>query len=363
MELLHLRAHDFRNLVSIDLRPGKRFNIISGDNGQGKTNLIEAIYLLGTVKSFRAHKNRELVRWGAERAVIEGLVERGCDERIARVEVSAQNKNVYLGDMAVDRLSDFFGTLNVVVFTPDDLSLVKAGPGARRRFLDRAVFNLRASYAGDAVRYDQILRQRNALLRGSKFVQALLDIYDDQLALLGARVAEARRNFVNEFAPRLSASFRRIYGSLEVQVRYDAPWWVDGDAQSSLLAALSRTRSDDVRRGNTSVGPHRDDLKLDLDGNPARVFASQGQQRAMVLSMKIAEAELFESQKGFRPILLLDDVSSELDRERNGFLFDHLRDRPGQVFITTTHRGHIALSQDVDLYEVADGDVMKVSVG
>jgi DNA replication and repair protein RecF len=357
VELLHLRVQNFRNLASVDIQLGRRFNVITGANGQGKTNLVEAIFLLGTVKTFRAQKNRELVRWGTELAVVEGLVERRDDERVARVEVSTQSKSVFLGDMPVARLSDFFGTLNVVVFTPDDLFLVKGGPGERRRFLDRAIFNLRSSYAGDAVRYDQLLKQRNAHLRTPKLDPVLLDIYDEQLSLLGARVAEARKNFVAVFGPRLSEVFGQIFGALSVEARYDAPWWQQDDARLSLQAALARTREDDQRRGSTSAGPHRDDLRLDLDGKPARVFASQGQQRAMVLAMKIAEVRLFEAEKGFRPILLLDDVSSELDKDRSRFLFEHLIAHPGQVFVTTTHRDHIPLWEDVCEYGVSDGAV------
>ncbi len=384
MELVHLRVRDFRNLASVDIAPGPRFNVISGHNGQGKTNLVEAVYVLGSVKTFRTQKNRELIRWDADRAVLEGLAHRGDDERLARIEVCGDRKEVYLGDLSVQRLADFFGTLNVVVFTPDDLSLVKGSPSERRRFLDRAIFNLRATYAGDAVGYDKILKQRNAMLKGERVDAVLLDVYDEQLALSGGRVASARHRFVEQFSARFAAAFGEIFGGLSATVTYESPWWdrsalpetpesapragriLDRDdalvssAQDALRAALARRRQEDMRRGQTSTGPHRDDLRVELESRSARTFASQGQQRALVLAMKIAEVEFFESERGFRPILLLDDVSSELDRARNRFLFDYLRAHDGQVFITTTHRDHILLEEDVVAYEVEAGNVRQV---
>lgn len=367
MELQHLRVRDFRNLASVDLAPGPRFNVISGQNGQGKTNLVEAVYVLGSVKAFRTQKNRELIRWGADRALLEGLAVRGDDERLARIEIAGDRKEVFLGDYSVQRLSDFFGTLNVVVFTPDDLSLVKGAPSERRKFLDRAIFNLRATYAGDAVGYDKVLKQRNAMLKSETIDAVLLEVYDEQLALSGGRVAAARQQFVASFAPRFAEAFSGVFGGLVAELRYDTPWWspVDGgdkieQAQEALRAALARRRQDDIRRRQTSAGPHRDDLKVELEARSARTFASQGQQRALVLAMKIAEVQFFEAERGFRPILLLDDVSSELDRARNRFLFDYLREHDGQVFITTTHRDHIMLQEDVVAYEVEAGNVKKV---
>lgn len=371
MELVHLRVRDFRNLASVDVAPGPRFNVISGHNGQGKTNLVEAVYVLGCVKTFRSQKNRELIAWGSERSVIEGVAMRGDDERRARIEITGDRKEVYLGDLSVARLADFFGALNVVVFTPDDLSLVKGSPSERRRFVDRAIFNLRATYAGDAVGYDKVLKQRNAMLRGESIDTVLLDVYDEQLALSGGRVAAARQRFVEQFSGRFAEAFSQIFGALEASVCYECSWWTQEGpveshaelierAQEALRAVLARRRQDDVRRGQTSSGPHRDDLRIDLEGRSARTYASQGQQRALVLAMKIAEVQFFEVERGFRPILLLDDVSSELDRSRNRFLFDYLNGHGGQVFITTTHRDHILLEQDVVSYEVEAGNVRQV---
>lgn len=376
MLLSHLRIGDFRNLAFIDIQPGPWFNVVCGPNGQGKTNLLEAIYLLSAVKSFRPQKNKELIRWGQPEARVEGLIERAGQQRQATIDISPQGKRVSLNGSPVQRLNDFFGSLNAIVFAPDDLSIIKGGPTERRQFLDRAIFNLSAGFLIDAVAYRKILHQRNAALKSSdrRGGRLLLDVYDEQLASLGAILARRRLQYVSLFAPRFIDTFKAIFGGQqqgdhdadlhipEVSVSYHAPWRQDHDddqdaLQQQLAMALAASRNDDFRRGFTTRGPHRDDLTLTMNGRPFRAFASQGQQRAAVLAMKIAEVSLFQDQRGFRPILLLDDVSSELDRTRNRFLFQFLCQEPGQVFISTTHRDHILLEQDVVTFNVNAGDV------
>lgn len=382
MELSYLRIEDFRNLARLEVEPGPRFNVFCGANGQGKTNLLEAVYMLSAVKSFRPQRNPEMIRWGAQAAIIEGAVERAGEQRVARIEITPTGKAVHLNDSPVHNLSRFFGSLNAIVFSPDDLSILKGGPAERRQFLDRAIFNISAAYLADAVGYQKVLKQRNALLRNDRPDPGLMDIYDEQLAELGGAIARRRLEFMREFKPLFRQSFEAIFSGAhqespqtwdglppatpEVELVYEARWRSgpppaegDADAQEALTdqlaMALSASRGEDIRRGFTTRGPHRDDLGLSLGGHSARTFASQGQQRAMVLSMKIAEVRLFQERRGFRPILLLDDVSSELDRTRNRFLFDFLGQHPGQVFITTTHRDHILLDEDVTTFKVQDG--------
>ncbi len=370
MELSYLRVEDFRNLHGVELEPGLRFNIVCGPNGQGKTNLLEAIYLLSALKSFRRHNNGDLIRSGQRQAVVEGRIERAGVERVARVGISPQGKRVTLNGAAVQKLSNFFGSLNAIVFAPDDLSIIKGGPSGRRQFVDRAIFNLSAGFLVDAVGYEKILKQRNTALRGDPGKsRLLLDVYDEQLAERGAAVARRRLEFLQEFRPMFLETFAAIFGGADgvaapkMKLSWQSQWRnPSGDDSEQSMAeqlqmALAAARNEDIRRGHTTRGPHRDDLVISMDGQSMQKFASQGQQRAAVLAMKIAEVRLFQERRGFRPILLLDDVSSELDRSRNRFLFDFLSQHPGQVFISTTHRDHILLQDDVKTFNVLAGEV------
>lgn len=378
MELKFLRVQDFRNLAHVELEPGPRFNLFAGRNGQGKTNLLEAVYLLASLKSFRSPKNQDLIAWGKPQAVVEGLVDRAGQERRACVEVSPKGKRVLLNGHTVARLSNFFGSLNAIVFSPDDVRLLRDEPNDRRRFLDRAIFNCEAGYLSDVVAYEEVLRQRNALLKDREPSAMLLDVYDEQLATLGAVVLRRRLSYLKEYTPIFEQIFASIFlgeelGALEVRLSYDQGWWRPGraalqeeppdekDAQEALWLALKATRGEDLRRQFTSRGPHRDDLSLQLAGHSARSFASQGQQRALVLALKITEVQLFQQRRGFRPLLLLDDVSSELDRVRNRFLFSFLRQGEGQVFLSTTHRDHILLEDHVASFDVGEGQVRRAA--
>lgn len=376
MELKYLRIHNFRNLATVSFAPDPRFNVFAGRNGQGKTNLLEAVYLLSAVKSFRNAKNVDLLAWEQEEALVEGLVDRAGHERKVRIEVGPRSKRVLLNDQPVRQLSRFFGSLNAIVFAPDDIRMVKGGPEGRRKFLDRAIFNCEAGYLADIMAYEDVLKQRNALLKESHSNKTLLEVYDEQLADSGAKVLLRRLHWLRSYTPLFVEAFAAIFlgedrdTPLQAEIAYEQSWLgpvsdsllemaLDEDScREALRTALRASRGEDIRRKFTTRGPHRDDLSILLAGHSARQFASQGQQRALVLALKVAEVQLFEDRKGFRPILLLDDVSSELDRIRNRFLFDFLQQSAGQVFITTTHRDHILLDQRVTCFQVDQGQIV-----
>ena len=373
MLLEMLRLRNFRNLHRVDIEPHQRFNILTGANGQGKTNLLESIYLLGAVKSFRSRAtNRNLIRFDADQAELESRIRRGGHVRSVRIEISERGKSVYLNGETVRNLSDFFGTLNIVVFGPDDIEILKGSPSGRRQFIDRAIFNAHPAYATESKHYDDVVGHRNSLLKEPPVDDALLSVYDDQFVEWGTKILERRLDFLRHFRPVLTRTFDAIFGTgLTADITYDATWIAgeldedqaleDSTYLERLLAeSLRRTGEKERRRGYTVVGPHRDDLKATLDGRNVRTFASQGQTRAFVLAMKIAEITYLEERYHFAPILLLDDVSSELDRERNEYLFSFLRQRSsGQVFITTTHRDYILLDDELRWFEVDDGDVSR----
>ena len=358
-----LRATNFRTLARIEIEPHRRFNIFSGYNGQGKTNVLEAIYLLSAVKSFRPQTNRDLIQFGAEEARLEARIDRGGSQRVVRIDISERGKRVSLNETPVRNLNDFFGTINVVMFGPEDVLLLKGSPGDRRRFIDRAIFNGYPGYAYVTSQYEEVLKQRNALLKDGRIDPILLSTYDEQFIQYGAEIVERRLRFLEQFRPVLSATFAEIFdASIIPELDYGSRWLpeettLDRTAlEVRLEAALALTKQEERDRRHTVVGPHRDDLDAFLNRREVRKFASQGQHRGFVLAMKIAEIRFLESRFHFAPILLLDDVSSELDRERNRFLFDFLRSRmEGQVFITTTHRDHILLEEDVKVFDVEEG--------
>ena len=369
-----LRLRHFRNLSRVDIAPHQRFNVLSGANGQGKTNLLEAIYLLGAVKSFRRKAtNKNLVEFESEEALLESRIRRGGHERSVRIEISKRGKQVYLNGESVRNISDFFGTLNIVVFGPDDIGILKGSPSQRRQFIDRAIFNAHPAYATESTHYDDVLSHRNALLKEPPFDDALMSVYNDQFVQWGTKILERRLDFLQHFRPVLKRIFSAIFSEdLPAQIGYDATWMagdIDEDKalddsdylQKLLRESLRRTADEERDRGYTVVGPHRDDLKTTLAGRDVRAFGSQGQTRAFVLAMKIAEITYLEERYHFAPILLLDDVSSELDRERNEYLFSFLRNRSqGQVFITTTHRDYILLDDELSWFGVDGGDIEKI---
>jgi DNA replication and repair protein RecF len=341
--------------------PRARFNVFVGDNGQGKTNILEAIFAVATLRSFRTTRLADLVTFGAERATMAARVRRHDLTRLYEVELAQGSRKVRLDGKALRPLARYFGGFNVVVFTPEDLGLPRGSPGDRRRFLDRSVFNLHPGYLALAGDYDKILKQRNTTLKllgkrnDAKLVE-LLDVYDQQLAELGMAVVQARLAFVEAIRPGLAESFAAITRTGFAAGASYASRAPDSSVES-LREALVAGRARDLATGMTHSGPHRDDLVFELDGQVAGSFASQGQLRAILLAWKTAELAVISRAHGEPPILLLDDVSSELDPSRNAYLFEHLARGRGQCFITTTHERHVLLVSERYDYRLVNGRI------
>lgn len=366
-----LTLRDVRNLETLTLAPAPRFNVFIGDNGQGKTNLLEALYVACALRSFRTSRLAEIICLGEGEARIGATVQRGDMERELAIAVRERSKTVRLDGKAVRPLSRYFGTFNAVLFAPEDLQTPRGSPGGRRRLLDRAVFNLAPGYLVEAQRYDRALRSRNALLREHRAgtVRAdLLDVYDRQLGSLGARLIGRRKALLEALEPRFRAAFEAITrADLSAALRYEPSVGgeaaAEGERAAEIEARLRDERARDLARGATSSGPHRDDLTFILDGHPAQSYASQGQLRALVLAWKTAEIELLTAAHGEAPVFLLDDVSSELDAARNAYLFDFLAASESQCFITTTHSRHVLLDRDRVDFQVHSGSVSRLNGG
>jgi len=305
-----------------------------GRNGQGKTNLLEAVgHLAGT--SLRGAATEAMVRVGAERAVVRAEATRGPRELLLEAELAVRGRSrMQLNRQPVKRRRDLLDALTVTVFSPDDLVLVKGGPGERRGWLDDATVAL--DHQADVVRSDveRILKQRNALLKSARgrldgSAALTLDVWDDRLARAGEALAQRREAALADLVPRLTEAYRDLAGrALPVGATYQAAW-----RSAGLAGALAEARDLDLRRGVTTVGPHRDEVAFSLDGLPARTHASQGEQRSLALSLRLAVHRAVTDVTGESPVLLLDDVLSELDDDRTEALLAHLP--PGQTLLTT----------------------------
>lgn len=361
-----LKVNGFRNLVPTLLEPGPRFNVFSGNNGQGKTNLLEALYAVCTLRSFRSSRLRDLIHIEQEQAYVAARVQTGGLERRYELTINARSRIVRLDEKAVKPISRYFGEWSVVLFAPEDLLVARGTPSDRRRFLDRAVFTLRPSFLPVAQNYEKILKSRNLTLRdqtlGSGQQGELLAVYDEQLAGLAAQILHARLDYLAAVSKPFAAAFEAITRSaLPVGLDYQcagelAVAGLSIDSLQELLRdGFQRNRRSDLARGTTNLGPHRDVLQFRLAEQSAANFASQGQLRAMILAWKTAEMQLLAQSHEDPPVLLLDDVSSELDPARNEYLFDFLRKRENQCFITTTHPNFVLLSSNRRDFRVENG--------
>jgi DNA replication and repair protein RecF len=349
----------------LSLAPRERFNVFVGDNGQGKTNLLETMFVVATLRSFRTARLADLITFDADHATIGARVVKDDLTRLYEIELASGSRKVRLDGKAVRPLSRYFGGFNVVVFTPEDLALPRGSPGERRRFLDRGVFNLEPGYLSTAQDYERVLKNRNTVLRragegslGSRQVDEMLAVYDDQLARLAVEIIAARKRFLAKLADEMARAFASIMRS---QARASARYvgkLVDAGGDE-IVAALRSSRARDLATQSTQLGPHRDDIALSLDDHDAGGFASQGQLRAIMLAWKTAELAVLSREHGDSPILLLDDVSSELDPARNRYLFEHLATLAGQCFITTTHGSHVLLADHRADYRVENGRILE----
>ncbi|GAB4315368.1 MAG: DNA replication/repair protein RecF [Candidatus Sumerlaeia bacterium] len=353
MRLEELSIRNIRNIEALELKPHPRLNIICGANGAGKTNLLEAVYLLATGRSFRTANDRELIRWEgawrAEFALAAGTISAADGSvRQARVVISGGQKRVFLNDKQAPTLAAYWGELNAVVFTPDDLLILKGDPAKRRAFMDSELSQLNGVYLRHLQQYAQALRQRNALLRSGASLAAIagqLSVWERTLSELSVFLFRERRLRVSQ----LESHAKDIYTNLtdgreQLRMRYihfllplseDASEDESDDTlKEAIAAALEEGRRADFERGFTQFGPHRDDFIVTLDGLNARHYASQGQQRSCMLAIRLAELHLFLDVKGEYPIVMLDDISSELDERRRECLSTALPPE-AQKFITT----------------------------
>lgn len=369
MFLTNIQLQNYRNYSDLDLQTTNKVNVFLGPNAQGKTNLLEAIFVLALTKSHRTSKDKELIGWQADAARISGEVDKKYGSIKLDLLYSAQGKKAKINGLEQRKLSDFIGSVNVVMFAPEDLEIVKGTPGVRRRFLDMEIGQVQPGYLYTLQQYGKVLQQRNNFLKASYpggANQTMLDVWNMQLAEHGVKIMKKRKHFIHKlqtFAEQIHAGITN--GAEQLTIEYRPSF--DTDAQQDepvlfdqFMIKLTQVKDQEIRRGVTLVGPHRDDLAFFINGKEAQTFGSQGQQRTTALSLKLAEIELINEEIGEYPILLLDDVLSELDQNRQTQLIETFQSKV-QTFITTTGLESVNVSrlQDAGIYHVHGGRVTR----
>ena len=335
MVIKSLKLKNYRNYDLLDLNFDPNTNILYGDNAQGKTNILEALYLSGTTKSHRGTKDRDIIQFGYDESHIETIVEkRGICFQIDMHLKKNSPKGIAIDKIPIRKAGELFGIVHFVFFSPEDLNIIKEGPSGRRRFIDLELSQLDKIYLSNLSNYNRIINQRNSLLKdlyGQKNLMDTLDIWDMQMAAYGTKVLDARKKFIKEVNEIISDIHFKLTGGKErISISYEA-----SNGKMSLEEALKRYRERDMRMKSTTVGPHRDDICFTTDsGLDVRKFGSQGQQRTAALSLKMSEIELVKQVIKDTPVLLLDDVLSELDKHRQNYLLDSINNI--QTIITCT---------------------------
>ena len=365
MQLAEIEATNFRNL-SGRIEWGPRLNIIYGNNGQGKTNWLEAIYLLARTKSFRTQRLQEAIRFGEALAVVRGKVSAGENiERDLQVTLHDNTKSSFVNSKR-ETLARYLTQLQVFSFTAADLDVVRGTPEARRRFLDRGISSLRPAYLRTIADYGKVLKQKNRVLQlanenalGPDKVEDLLAPWNEQLIGLGVQIHEARVEYVAGLNGTLE---RQLFERRDVTTRYVSALETKGDIadyESLLRSRISLRLPAEVAAGHALIGPHRDDLEIHLDGREIRVYGSSGQQRSALLLLDLAAISLYNSGSNEHPVFIIDDVDAELDEGRIRHLLEYLENRT-QTFITTSKRSHVEeFFSRASVFEIEDGRVRR----
>lgn len=355
MWIKKIKIKNFRNYESEEINLEKNINIFYGQNAQGKTNIIESIFLCSLGKSFRTKKDKEMIKLNEQNALVE--VEYEKSDRDGKIKIEIGNKkNIYLNGIKIKKLSELLGNLNIVIFTPDDINILKGGPQNRRRFLDIMISQLRPNYMHILNLYIKTMEQRNNYLRQIKEEhkdENLLEIWDEKLEEYAIKIYEYRKEFIEKIIKKLDIIHKNITnGEEQIELEYVT----ECDSKEKYLKLLKERRKLDIIKGFTTKGVHRDDFMIYINKKDIKIFGSQGQNRTAMLSLKLAELQVIYDEIGEYPILLLDDFMSELDKTRRKNFLENIEGT--QVIITGTEKLDIENLEYLE-YNVSNGKVLK----
>lgn len=361
MQILRAKLENFRGYESCDFVPCKGVNVLMGNNGQGKTNLLEALYLSCTGRSHRTRQDRELIRWNTQLASVKVQAEKRDGTHDVEILLpSAGKRRIKISGQEASRSGELLGHITGVLFSPEDLRVVKDGPAERRRMIDMTLSQIRPAYYYALQRYNRALKQRNEALKTAAYSPAILDtldMWDEQLAVAGSELMSHRRAYITELSSACEETYHEIAGADEtLQVSY-IPSAYAGDDPAAILSMLSGARDNDIRRQTSTVGPHRDEIELTINGHDVRNFGSQGQQRTAALSLRLSEMSVMRTILGEWPILMLDDVMSELDPSRRRQLIGRLSGI--QTIVTCTDPDDLSGAQVGAMWRVDHAALVK----
>jgi len=364
MKVTDLELVHFRNIDAMQLHFGEHVNIIYGENAQGKTNILEALWLFTGMKSFRASKDAEQIQFHQNEARIKVSFLADNLEQTAAIHFE-EKKSAFLNEVKVGSVAALSENYHAVIFSPEHLSLIKGGPQQRRLFCDNALCQIKPHFAQFLSKYKKNLVQRNAILKDYKYntsLEMMLDIFEENLAQLGSQIIIQRKKYLEALQKQAASIYTGIAsGKEKLEIEYSCSFETESEEtlKEEFLAALKNSRNEDMKTLSTSVGPHRDDIEIMIDGISARKFGSQGQQRSAVLALKLGEANVLGEKTGQQPIALLDDVMSELDEMRQDYILHHIED--WQVFITCCDPHTILRLKEGKTFHIHQGKLVQES--
>ncbi len=351
MWISRIKIDNFRNYKNLNIELNKKINVFYGENAQGKTNIIEAIYLSSIGKSFRTNKEKEMIKFNEENCNVEIDFEKS--DREGNISINIGNKkNIFVNKIKIKKLSELLGNINVVIFTPDDINILKGGPQNRRKFLDVMISQLRPKYMHILGLYQKTLDERNSYLKNIENEKYdYIEIYDEKLAEYGCEIYKYRKEFIEKIKNKIKIIHSNITDNREdIEIIYSS----NCEDKQEFLELLKQRKKLDIIKGYTTKGIHRDDFQILLNGLPVDVYGSQGQHRTAVLSLKLSELQVIYDEIGENPILLLDDFMSELDEFRRTSFLENIKDT--QVIITCTDKINLQ-ENEVKLFNVVNGDI------
>lgn len=354
MKILSFSCRDFRNLQNIDISFFDEMNVICGENAQGKTNLLEGIWLFTGIKSFRGAKDSALLRFGCEKADLNLTFLAEGIENEAQIEIK-EHRAATFNNNRLKTPSLMAGKFNATVFSPNDLGLVRDGPAVRRRFLDIAIGQLYPSYISAVKNYMRAVTQRNQIIKDYRYdgtLSVMLDVFEDEIAANGEKITGIRKKYIDRLGEFLPA----VYDGLSSGKERLETEYISSCGEEDLRQALKNSRKNDMFTGTTSIGPHRDDIEFKINGVSARNYGSQGQKRSVALALKLAEAEVINKVSGEYPVFLLDDVMSELDPERQNYILNHIKGI--QSFITCCDPSNVERLKTGKIFEMRNGRIV-----